>query len=164
MNRAGHGPAGDAVRIGERIGVSDGLGVPAQDLVTLRERLYLFSVGPVRAQAAKQMGTRVAHNILARIDGRETTQFRYTDLGTLAAIGRHSAIAQLPWLRFSGLLAWLFWVALHIYFLIGFRSRIIVIINWGWAYFTHSRGARIILGKDEVRDTDGRQEKSTVQG
>ena len=119
---------------------------------------------PGVAQAAKQMGTRVAHNILARIDGRETTQFRYTDLGTLAAIGRHSAIAQLPWLRFSGLLAWLFWVALHIYFLIGFRSRIIVIINWGWAYFTHSRGARIILGKDEVRDTDGRQEKSTVQG
>ena len=62
------------------------------------------------------------------------------------------------------MLAWLFWVALHIYFLIGFRSRIIVIINWAWAYFTHSRGARIILGNDDVRDTDGRQEKSTVQG
>jgi NADH dehydrogenase len=119
---------------------------------------------PGVAQAAKQMGSRAANNILARIDGRETKPFHYTDLGALATIGRHSAIAQLPGIKFSGLLAWWFWVALHIYFLIGFRSRIIVIINWAWAYFTHSRGARIILGNETGKETHGHQEKNTVQG
>ena len=115
---------------------------------------------PGVAPAAKQMGAKVAHNILARIDGRKTTPFHYTDFGALATIGRHSAVAQLPRLRFSGLFAWWFWLALHIYFLIGFRSRLIVLINWAWAYFTYARGARIILGNDEARGTNGREEKS----
>ncbi len=116
---------------------------------------------PGVAPAAKQMGARVAHNILARIDGRETTAFHYTDFGALATIGRHSAIAQLPSFSFSGLFAWWFWLALHIYFLIGFRSRLIVLINWAWAYFTYARGARIILGNDGERDSHGREKKST---
>jgi NADH dehydrogenase len=117
---------------------------------------------PGVAPAAKQMGARVAKNILARIAGRETAPFRYTDFGALATIGRHSAIAQLPSLRFSGLIAWWFWLALHIYFLIGFRSRLIVLINWAWAYFTYARGARIILGNENERDSDGRQKESTA--
>jgi NADH dehydrogenase len=115
---------------------------------------------PGVAPAAKQMGARAAHNMLALIDGRKTTPFHYTDFGALATIGRHSAVAQLPRVRFSGLLAWWFWLALHIYFLIGFRSRLIVLINWAWAYFTYARGARIILGNDVERDTHGRQEES----
>jgi NADH dehydrogenase len=118
---------------------------------------------PGVAPAAKQMGARVAKNILARIAGRNTTPFHYTDFGALATIGRHSAVAQLPSLSFSGLLAWWFWLALHIYFLIGFRSRLIVLINWAWAYFTYARGARIILGNDDTRDHDGRQEKDDNQ-
>jgi NADH dehydrogenase len=117
---------------------------------------------PGVAPAAKQMGARVARNILARIAGRETTPFHYTDFGALATIGRHSAVAQLPTLRFSGLLAWWFWLALHIYFLIGFRSRLIVLINWAWAYFTYARGARIILGNDSKKDSDGRQEENAA--
>ena len=116
---------------------------------------------PGVAPAAKQMGARAAHNILARIAGRKTTPFRYTDFGALATIGRHSAIAQLPALSFSGVLAWWFWLALHIYFLIGFRSRLIVLINWAWAYFTYARGARIILGNGVETDTHGRQEESS---
>jgi len=116
---------------------------------------------PGVAPAAKQMGARVAKNILARIEGRTTAPFRYTDFGALATIGRHSAIAQLPNLRFSGILAWWFWLALHIYFLIGFRSRLIVLINWAWAYFTYARGARIILGNENARDPDGRQKESS---
>ena len=120
---------------------------------------------PGVAPAAKQMGARVAKNILARIEGRATAPFRYTDFGALATIGRHSAIAQLPNLRFSGILAWWFWLALHIYFLIGFRSRLIVLINWAWAYFTYARGARIILGIEEEKDTHGRpKESSSSQG
>ena len=119
---------------------------------------------PGVAPAAKQMGARVAKNILARIDGRKTTPFHYTDFGALATIGRHSAIAQLPKLRFSGLLAWWFWLALHIYFLIGFRSRLIVLINWAWAYFTYARGARIILGNDEWGETMAAKKKARAQG
>jgi NADH:ubiquinone reductase (H+-translocating) len=117
---------------------------------------------PGVAPAAKQMGARVAKNMLARIAGRETRPFRYTDFGALATIGRHSAIAQLPNLRFSGLLGWGFWLALHIYFLIGFRSRLIVLINWAWAYFTYARGARIILGNESERDSDGRQKEDAT--
>ena len=116
---------------------------------------------PGVAPAAKQMGARVAKNILARIARRETTPFKYTDFGALATIGRHSAIAQLPKLRFSGLLAWWFWLALHIYFLIGFRSRLIVLINWAWAYFTYARGARIILG-NEMGKEHGREKESSA--
>ncbi len=113
---------------------------------------------PGVAPAAKQMGAWVARNMLARIAGRPTKPFHYTDLGALATIGRHSAVAQLPNLRFSGFFAWWFWLLLHIYFLIGFRSRLIVLINWAWAYFTYARAARIILGNNQ-QDEHGRKEK-----
>jgi NADH:ubiquinone reductase (H+-translocating) len=114
---------------------------------------------PGVAPAAKQMGARAALNIQARMSGQATKPFRYTDFGALATIGRHSAIAQLPKFSFSGGLAWWFWLALHIYFLIGFRSRLIVLINWAWAYFTYARGARIILG-NEAEQTNGSQKES----
>jgi NADH dehydrogenase len=114
---------------------------------------------PGVAPAAKQMGTQVARNILARLAGRQTSPFRYRDYGALATIGRHSAVAQLPNFRFSGILAWWFWLLLHIYFLIGFRSRLIVLINWAWAYFTYGRGARIILGLESEKDTHGGQKE-----
>jgi NADH:ubiquinone reductase (H+-translocating) len=116
---------------------------------------------PGVAPAAKQMGSLVARNILARIAGRETQPFRYTDFGSLATIGRHSAVAQLPKIKFSGILAWWFWLLLHIYFLIGFRSRLIVLINWAWAYFTYGRAARIILGIESEKDTHGGQKESS---
>ena len=116
---------------------------------------------PGVAPAAKQMGTHVARSILARLAGRETTPFRYTDFGSLATIGRHSAVAQLPSMKFSGILAWWFWLVLHIYFLIGFRSRLIVLINWAWAYFTYGRGARIILGIESEKATHGGQKEKS---
>jgi NADH dehydrogenase len=108
------------------------------------------------------MGTHVARNILARLAGRETKPFRYRDFGALATIGRHSAVAQLPNLKLSGILAWWFWLVLHIYFLIGFRSRLIVLINWGWAYFTYGRGARIILGIESEKATHGGQKEKPL--
>jgi NADH dehydrogenase len=116
---------------------------------------------PGVAPAAKQMGALVARNILARIAGRDTAPFDYRDYGSLATIGRHSAVAQLPRLRFSGIFAWWFWLLLHIYFLIGFRSRLIVLINWAWAYFTYARGARIILGNEAEKVTHGGQKESS---
>jgi NADH:ubiquinone reductase (H+-translocating) len=119
---------------------------------------------PGVAPAAKQMGTCAARNIESRIAGRETQPFRYRDFGSLATIGRHSAIAQLPSLRLSGIVAWWTWLLLHIYFLIGFRSRLIVLINWAWAYFTYARGARIILGTQNEDGIDGRKKEVSAEG
>jgi NADH dehydrogenase len=119
---------------------------------------------PGVAPAAKQMGALVAKNIIARLEGRATGPFQYRDYGALATIGRHSAVAQLPKLRFSGIPAWWFWLLLHIYFLIGFRSRLIVLINWAWAYFTYARGARIILGTEAEKESHGSQEEGPRQG
>jgi NADH:ubiquinone reductase (H+-translocating) len=119
---------------------------------------------PGVAPAAKQMGAHAANGILARIAGTPSKPFHYTDFGALATIGRHSAIAQLPKGSFSGALAWWFWLLLHIYFLIGFRSRLIVLINWAWAYFTYARGARIILGTQSEVKVDGRQKENNAEG
>jgi NADH dehydrogenase len=116
---------------------------------------------PGVAQAAKQMGALAARNIRARIEGLPAATFRYADHGALATIGRHSAIVQLPRVSFSGVLAWWFWLILHIYFLINFRSRLIVLINWAWSYFTYDRGARIILGDSPEREFHGSEKEST---
>ncbi|MGH7523629.1 MAG: NAD(P)/FAD-dependent oxidoreductase, partial [Gemmatimonadales bacterium] len=67
--------------------------------------------------------------------------------GELAVIGRGDAVANLPWIRFGGLLAWLIWIFLHIAYLIGFRNRVLVLIEWGWSYLTYGRGARLITGE-----------------
>jgi NADH:ubiquinone reductase (H+-translocating) len=114
---------------------------------------------PGVAPAAKQMGDCAARNLLARVAGQAPLPFHYTDWGALATIGRHSAVAQLPKVRLSGIFAWWFWLLLHIYFLIGFRSRLIVLINWAAAYFTYGRGARIILGSENQRGPHGSEEK-----
>ena len=117
---------------------------------------------PGVAPAAKQMGVHVAQVIRARLrEGMRnasetrataadvtsrTLPFRYRDFGNLATIGRMAAVVDLHGLKISGLLAWWFWLAAHVFFLIGFRNRIIVLINWAWAYWSYQRHARIILG------------------
>ncbi len=101
---------------------------------------------PGVSPAAKQMGRCSARNILARIEGRSTSTFRYIDYGTLATIGRKSAVAVLGTIKLWGMPAWLVWLFAHIYFLIGFRNRITVMIDWGWAYFSFQRYARIVIG------------------
>lgn len=101
---------------------------------------------PGVSPAAKQMGRCAARNIIARIEGRATRPFRYIDYGTLATIGRKSAIALLGKIKLWGVPAWLVWLFAHIYFLIGFRNRITVMIDWGWAYFSFQRYARIVIG------------------
>jgi NADH dehydrogenase len=103
---------------------------------------------PGVAPAAKQMGTHVANAIRARLAGRELAPFRYRDYGNLATIGRMAAVVDLGKLRFSGVFAWWFWLVMHVFFLIGFRNRLVVMLNWTWAYWTYQRAARIILGRD----------------
>ncbi len=99
---------------------------------------------PGVSPAAKQMGRHVAEVLLSK----ERKPFRYRDYGSLATIGRKAAVADLGWLRLSGLPAWLFWLFVHIYFLIGFRSRVVVMMDWAWAYFSFQRSARVIAEQD----------------
>ena len=102
---------------------------------------------PGVAPAAKQMGAYAAEVIGDRIAGRASKPFRYRDYGNLATIGRMAAVVDLRGLRFSGALAWLFWLSAHVFFLIGFRNRLIVMSEWIWSYFTYQRHARIIIGR-----------------
>ncbi len=99
---------------------------------------------PGTGPAAKQMGRRAAANLLARLAGTPVKRFRYRDYGSLATIGRSKAVALLGRMKLSGYPAWLMWLVAHIFFLIGFRNRLVVLIDWAWAYWTFERSARII--------------------
>ncbi|MBL8834413.1 MAG: NAD(P)/FAD-dependent oxidoreductase [Rhodospirillales bacterium] len=102
---------------------------------------------PGIAPAAKQQGVYAARVIAAKVAGRPMPPaFRYRHLGSMATIGRKSAVVDFGWMRLSGFLAWLLWGLAHVYFLIGFRSRVVVALNWIWAYVTFQRGARLITG------------------
>ncbi len=102
---------------------------------------------PGIAPAAKQMGAYAAHAIRDRIAGHATKPFRYHDYGNLATIGRMAAVVDLRGIHLSGLIAWWFWLVAHVFFLIGFRNRIMVLIDWAWSYWTYKRHARIIFGR-----------------
>ena len=106
---------------------------------------------PGVAPAAKQMGHHVAQAIRARLQERTPPPFRYRDFGNLATIGRMAAVVDLHGFKFSGLLAWWFWLAAHVFFLIGFRNRMVVLIDWAQAYWSYQRSARIILGNGRER-------------
>ena len=108
---------------------------------------------PGTAPAAKQMGAHVAATIQARIAGQASAAFVYRDYGNLATIGRMAAVVEMRGLRFSGLLAWWFWLAAHVFFLIGFRNRLAVLTNWAWAYWTYQRQARVVFGVGRKPDT-----------
>ena len=103
---------------------------------------------PGVAPAAKQMGRHVAQAIRARLAGRAATPFGYKDYGNLATIGRMAAVVDFGRLKLSGLLAWWFWLIAHVFFLIGFRNRLVVLLNWFWAYWSYQRAARIILDRE----------------
>jgi NADH dehydrogenase len=101
---------------------------------------------PGIAPAAKQMGAHAARTVLARIAGQPGRPFRYRDYGTLATIGRRAAVAVIGRVRLSGYPAWLAWLFAHIFFLIGFRNRFVVLMEWAWSYWTFERHARIVIG------------------
>jgi len=99
---------------------------------------------PGLASAAKQMGNYVGRSIASRISDRTTPPFRYRNLGTLATIGRRSAVVELGPIQLRGFAGWVFWSVVHIYFLIGLRNRFVVAVTWLWSYITFQRGARLI--------------------
>jgi NADH:ubiquinone reductase (H+-translocating) len=133
--------------------------VPVQPDLTLPRNSNVFVIGdlasikqsnghpvPGVSPAAMQMGTFAAKSILGDFHNRPRTPFHYWDKGSLAFIGRRAGIAQFGKIHLSGFIAWLSWLFIHIFFLIGFRNRIIVLINWAWSYFTFKRGAPLITG------------------
>lgn len=107
---------------------------------------------PGVAPAAKQMGLHAAREILATLHERGGSAFLYKDDGSLATIGRHAAVADLGRFRLTGLSAWLIWSLVHVGFLIGFRNRLTVMLDWIWSYFSYGRGARLITGTDMTPD------------
>lgn len=114
---------------------------------------------PGLAPVAMQMGRHAASTILASVERRHREAFHYWDKGSMATIGRAAAVVEMGKLHLSGLLAWLAWLFIHIIYLIGFRTRLLVLFEWSWAYLTHQRGTRLItgstvLGPSPVRRAD----------
>jgi NADH dehydrogenase len=108
---------------------------------------------PGVAQVAIQMGRHAARNIGRALDRQPLRVFVYRNLGNMATIGRASAIADFGWLRLKGWIAWLAWLFVHIMNLIGFRNRIVVLVQWAWAYFSYQRAIRLITGHEPERET-----------
>ena len=118
------------------------------DLATLKDKKGrpLPGLAPVAIQEGKY----VAKTILRDLDGVERKDFHYWDKGTLATIGRAAAVADFGKVHISGFIAWLSWLFIHIFFLIGFRNRLLVFIQWAWSYVTYERGARLITGNTSL--------------
>jgi NADH:ubiquinone reductase (H+-translocating) len=115
------------------------------DLAAVQQ--YDGSLVPGVAPAAIQAGQHTAMNLERAVAGQPLRPFKYRNKGTLATIGRAAAVADFGKVRFGGFFAWMAWLLIHIFFLIGFRNRFLVITQWAWAYFTYQRGARLITGK-----------------
>jgi len=135
-------------RIG-RVIVNDDLTVPGHPEIQVIGDLANFShqTGqplPGISPVAMQQGRHAARNLLAMIKGGKPRAFRYWDKGTMATIGRNKAVADLKFMHLKGRFAWLAWLFVHIVFLVGFRNRLLVFIQWAWAYFTFDKGARLI--------------------
>jgi NADH dehydrogenase len=158
LGRALSASTGVALDRSGRVVVEPDLSVPGHpeisvvgDLAAARSHRPGHEPQPVPgvSPAAKQMGRTAAENLKRRLRGEPTRAFRYVDYGNLATIGRKAAVVDLAVpalgsLRFSGLMAWLFWLFAHVYFLIGFRNRMVVMLDWAWAYFTFERSARVV--------------------
>ena len=105
---------------------------------------------PGIAQPAIQQGRYVAKVIQHRLRGKSLEPFHYFDQGTMATIGRAAAVADLRWVRLSGLPAWLVWLFIHLMYIVEFQNRLLVFLQWAWNYYTFSRSARLITGKNPL--------------
>jgi NADH dehydrogenase len=136
-----------------RVQVNQDLSAPGADSVFVIGDLAAISTDgkpvPGVSPAAIQEGRHVAVNIARSLRGEATIAFRYRDKGTLATIGRAAAVAEIGRVHLHGLIAWLTWLLVHIFYLIGFRNRYLVISEWAWMYLWNDRGARLITGNVE---------------
>jgi NADH dehydrogenase len=150
-----------------RVSVHPDLSIPGHpevfvigDLASLQDEhgKMLPGVAPV----AMQEGVATADNIARDLQGESRRPFHYFDKGSLATIGRAAAVAQFGKVHISGFIAWLSWLFIHIFFLIGFRNRIIVMLQWAWSYITYERGARLITGDTRLPGWEELQNNETA--
>ena len=154
----------DADRVG-RVRVGADLSVPGHpNIFVIGDTALAMGVDgeplPGVAPVAKQQGKYVADVLRARMKARPTEPFRYRNNGSMATIGRKSAVAELGGIKLSGFAAWLLWCLVHVYFLIGFRNRFSVALNWSWNYITFQRGSRLITGISGSRIEDVTRENT----
>jgi NADH dehydrogenase len=100
---------------------------------------------PGVAQVALQQAKNLSKNIISALNGRKLKAFKYFNMGSMATVGRNKAVVDLPFIRFQGFFAWFVWMFLHLLFLVGFRNKMVVLINWVWNYFSYDRGTRLII-------------------
>jgi NADH:ubiquinone reductase (H+-translocating) len=138
-----------------RVKVASDLSVPGHPNVfvigdtasVMQDGKPLPGVAPVAMQAGRYVASVITH----RVEGKELNKsFHYLDKGNLATVGRSYAIVDIAKIRLTGLIAWLIWLAVHIYYLVGFRNRLVAILQWAWTYFTYARGARLITFENEL--------------
>jgi len=139
-----------------RVMVEPDLSVPSHpEVFVIGDAAHVVCGGrtvPGVAPAAMQQGRSAGRNIARSLAGKERMPFNYFNKGDLATIGRHKAVADFGHFRFAGRFAWWLWLTIHIMYLIGFRNRVMVLIEWAYAYFTYQRGVRLITGSDRVPD------------
>jgi NADH dehydrogenase len=145
--------AGTDVDRSGRVEVLDDLSLPGHpdvlaigDMITIRHADGSSSALPGLAPVAMQEGRHAARVVRDRLEGRGVRPFRYHDKGNLATIGRASAVADLRGVRLSGLVAWITWLVVHLWYLIGFENRLLVLTRWAFSFATRGRGARLITG------------------
>jgi NADH dehydrogenase len=132
--------------------------VPVKTDLSLAQHTNVFIIGdlarldqlPGLAPVALQQGRAAAANIVRTLAGKPRRSFHYLDKGNLATIGRASAVADIRGLQLSGLLAWLVWIFVHILYLIGFRNRLLVSMEWAWDYLSPQQAARLITGRPRL--------------
>jgi NADH dehydrogenase len=151
---------GIAAAHGNKVEVAADLSVPGRpELFVVGDAALCYGPDqrplPGLASVAKPQGEYVGEVVRRRLCNEPVIgPFSYRDRGTLATIGRNSAVADLPWARLTGTIAWLLWGTVHIFLLIGFRNRIAVFLNWVWAWLTYGRGARLITGEERMMAHD----------
>jgi NADH dehydrogenase len=126
------------------------------DMVRVRQTDGTVVTLPGVAPTAMQQGRFAAKTIKARLAGRSTGPFRYFDKGNLATIGRGSAVADIKGLRLSGVVAWLTWLVVHLFYLVGFQNRIVVFVRWSFSFFNHGRSSRLITAQAMENPSDHR--------
>jgi NADH dehydrogenase len=140
-----------------RVEVSPDLRAPGSSCIFVIGDLASLASGgapiPGVAPAAMQEGRHAAKNIARLVDGRETIPFRYWNKGTISTIGRRRAVADLGWIHLTGFLAWVAYFSVHLFYLVGIRKRLVVVIDWMWSYFSLTRSARVITETAEGERT-----------
>ena len=161
--------AGAELDRGGRVMVDEHCNIPGRpEIFVVGDMAHFITADDVTlpgvAPVAIQMGNYAARAIVRRLKGLPDEPFRYLDKGSLAVIGRAAGVAQFPHFHFTGIVAWLLWLFVHLMYLVGFQNRLIVFIRWGFAYFTYNRGARLITGDPGAPRTVGQSGPQTRAG